>query len=102
LKFSGGVFKLMDAEVDRNLREAYKMVWEEVPLEEFARRVEISNAREEGEEIGIAKGRTEGRAEGRTEGILTVVRNMLADNMPIRDIARFTGLKEHDIAGLGV
>jgi predicted transposase/invertase (TIGR01784 family) len=80
------------------------MVWEEVPLEEFARRVEISNAREEGEEIGMARGFTEGRAEGHTEGraegILTVVRNMLADNMPLRDIARLTGMKERDIAGL--
>jgi predicted transposase YdaD len=74
--------------------------------------VEISNAREEGEEIGMARGftegraegraegRTEGRAEGRTEGILTVVRNMLARNMPLRDIAELTGMKERDIAGL--
>ncbi len=58
----------------------------------------------EGEARGEAKGRAEGRVEGRTEGhneaMAKVVRNMKATNMPVADIATFTGLSLEEIAAL--
>jgi predicted transposase/invertase (TIGR01784 family) len=64
----------------------------------------LVNAKREGHAEGRAEGhtegRTEGRAEGRAEERYAVARSMLAGNMDIGLISRFTGLTADEIAEL--
>ncbi|MDR1741414.1 MAG: hypothetical protein LBR38_06155 [Synergistaceae bacterium] len=80
-------------------------MWKKIPMDEYIKRVELENAREEGEEIGIAKGRAEGVAEGaakgRAEGMLEVARKLLSRNATVDEIAELTGLDKRQILALG-
>ncbi|MDR1741415.1 MAG: hypothetical protein LBR38_06160 [Synergistaceae bacterium] len=116
LNFASGVFRVDDAGIDAGLKEAYK-VWKKIPMDEYIKRVELENAREEGEEIGIAKGvakgraegvaegaakgRAEGVAEGRAEGMLEVARKLLSRNATVDEIAEITGMDKRQILALG-
>ncbi len=64
----------------------------------------LGNARQEGLEEGRAEGRAKGRAEGRAEGekkkAFDTARAMLADNLPIEQIAKYSGLSMEQIKEL--
>ena len=64
----------------------------------------LGNAREEGRAEGRAEGRKEGREEGRAEGRRRQQEEsamaMLASGLPVRDIARFTGLEVAEVERL--
>ena len=49
---------------------------------------------------GMVNAKREGLEEGRTEEKYTVARNMLADNMSVELIAKFTGLSADEISEL--
>ena len=51
-------------------------------------------ARNEGLREGEARGLMEGRKEGRREFSYETAKNMIADNMPINLIMKYTGLTE--------
>jgi predicted transposase/invertase (TIGR01784 family) len=60
----------------------------------------ISYAREKGLEEGRAEGRAEGREEGREEGRIEAARNMLADEISIDLVAKYTGLSIEQVKEL--
>lgn len=70
--------------------------------------IERKEARAEGRIEGLAEGRAEGRseglakgrAEGRIESLRKVVKNMLAEKIPVLQIAKITGLSESEILKL--
>ena len=49
---------------------------------------------------GKAEGRQEGKADGLKERSVEIARDMLADGMDIRKVARFTKLSEEEVAAL--
>jgi flagellar biosynthesis/type III secretory pathway protein FliH len=55
---------------------------------------------EEGRKEGLEEGRKEGLEEGRKEGILSVAKTMKNNNVPIDQIAGFTGLSNEQIEKL--
>ena len=57
-------------------------------------------SREEGRAEGRAEGREVGREEGRAENALKVAKEMLADDMPIDKICKYTGLSVEEIEAL--
>lgn len=66
--------------------------------QEYRAILEIS--KEEARATGLAEGLAEGEAKGKAEGKLETARNMLADNLPIEAISRYTGLTEAEVAAL--
>jgi len=60
----------------------------------------MRDAKREGLKEGLAKGITKGRDEGRNEANLENARRMKADNMPISQISKYTGLSVEIIAQL--
>jgi predicted transposase YdaD len=79
LNFSRGIFRLNEPEISEKLKEAYKM--KTIPLEDYVREIV--------------------REEGREEGKLEVARSMLADELPVEMIRKYTGLEKDDILSLG-
>ncbi|MDR1481167.1 MAG: hypothetical protein LBI74_00905, partial [Synergistaceae bacterium] len=71
---------------DPKVRRAWKMRFR--PIDEVVRDIYMRDAREEGIEEGMEKGKFE------------VARKMLARRMPISDIIDMTGLNERDILSL--
>jgi len=55
---------------------------------------------DEGEKVGLAKGRVEGRAEGEKQKAVEMARMMKADNEPIEKIIRYTGLTKDELENL--
>ena len=60
----------------------------------------ISYAREKGLEEGMEKGMEKGREEGREEGRIEAARNMLADEISIDLVAKYTGLSIEQVKEL--
>ena len=56
----------------------------------------INTSFEEGEQIGIEKGKVEGKIEGKIETAC----NMLKDEMPIELISKYTGMTVEEISNL--
>ena len=71
--------------------------WEEICLER-------QWAREDGRAEGLAEGLAEGRAEGHKEGYkLAQIENakkMLADNVPVETVVRYTELSKEEVLNL--
>ncbi|MDR0356050.1 MAG: hypothetical protein LBJ64_10020 [Deltaproteobacteria bacterium] len=67
---------------EAKVKEAYKM--QTISREKYLAAIDIADAREE----------------GKLETKVKIARALLADNMSINDIARVTGLKEHDVMKL--
>ena len=89
--------------------EAYKTVSNSAEFRELDRMLAkarhdeaqaLSHAKEEGEKIGLAKGKEEGRAEGKREGTLTVAKNLLSINLPLDQIVKATGLTHEEVEAL--
>ena len=59
-----------------------------------------AEGREEGMELGVLKGRKEGRLEGRAEGLRQTARNLKSMGLGIADIQKATGLSEEEIRDL--
>jgi predicted transposase/invertase (TIGR01784 family) len=59
-----------------------------------------TNAEIRGKEEGIAIGKEEGMAIGKEEGKIETALSMLADNLPLETISKYTGLSVEDIASL--
>ena len=55
---------------------------------------------EEEEKAAILKGRKEGKEEGREEKAIEIAKRILKMNMPIDQVAEFTGLGIEEISGL--
>jgi len=74
---------------------------EDEKIQELAHQREIS-LHDEATRMGSARreGLVEGRAEGRREGMIKVAREMLEDNMPIPQIAKYSGLTLKEIENL--
>ena len=66
----------------------------------YAREEGLEQGREEGLEKGLAQGLEKGHEEGRTEQRLETARLMLAGDVPIADIAKFTRLSEDEVLRL--
>ena len=66
----------------------------------FAENKGKSEGRAEGIAEGRAEGIAEGRAEGIAEGILTVAKNLKAQNIPLQTIMESTGLTKEQIDSL--
>ena len=60
----------------------------------------IKFAENKGKSEGRAEGIAEGRAEGIAEGILTVAKNLKAQNIPLQTIMESTGLTKDQIDSL--
>lgn len=60
------------------------------------REYELSVERKEARAEGRAAGLAEGRAEGALSAKLELAKNMLAENIPISQITRITGLSEKE------
>ena len=60
----------------------------------------ISYAREKGLEEGMEKGMEKGREEGREEGRIEAARNMLADEISIDLVVKYTGLSIEQVKEL--
>jgi len=82
LDFSRRIFRLNDPQMDKKLKEAYKM--QTIPLQEYSQQIKLGNAREE----------------GREEGKFEVARSMLADGLPIETVRKYTGLNEKEILAI--
>jgi len=92
--------KLYELSADENVRAEYAM-------RQKARRDHlwlINDARRDGMEAGMERGKAEGRAEGMQAGMekgkFETARNALAEGLPIDIISKITGLSSEQIAKL--
>jgi predicted transposase/invertase (TIGR01784 family) len=72
-------------------------------LREKAKMAEASayrKAQKEGLERGLKEGMQQGMQQGVQQGLTITAKNMLSANLPIEQIAKFTGLTEKEIADL--
>ena len=60
----------------------------------------IERGRSEGEKIGEARGRSEGEASGRAAEKIEMAKAMKADNKPVDEISKYTGLSAEEIEKL--
>jgi hypothetical protein len=90
LEFVGRIFRLSDARISEDLKEAYKL--QTISLEQYVAEIDKEEA--------WMEGRAEGKAEGREEGKFEVARSMLADGFPPETIRKYTGLDESSILSL--
>ena len=76
-----------------------KIMTLDMEIEDMKRRTAIRK-RAKGKAEGKAEGRKEGKAAGLKERSVEIARDMLADGMDIRKVARFTKLSEEEVAAL--
>ena len=81
--------------LDRNTKEIENMFFGEYDYD-----MDIAVQREEAFEDGHASGIAEGEARGEHKKALETARAMLADNMPVEQVARWTKLPAEEIAAL--
>jgi hypothetical protein len=86
LEFVGRIFRLSDPGISEGLKEAFKL--QTISLEQYVAEIDKEEARMEGMEKGMEKGKFE------------VARKMLARKMPVSDIIDITGLNERDLLSL--
>ena len=75
------------------------MLFKEITAEEFAD-IRAKEAYEDGEQAGLAKGRTQGRSEGEAMKQREIAKNMLQESMPKSVIAKITGLSVEEVESL--
>ncbi|MEI8296269.1 MAG: Rpn family recombination-promoting nuclease/putative transposase [Alphaproteobacteria bacterium] len=80
--------------------EAYDYYLDAVRVEQTIRVDSKRSGLEEGEQIGIAKGKAEGREEGEQIGIRKTALNMLRGGMSIDSVSSFTGLSVDELENL--
>ncbi|MDR1622734.1 MAG: hypothetical protein LBS00_10205 [Synergistaceae bacterium] len=86
LEFADRIFRLSDPKISQKVREAYKM--KTVSLEQYVAEIDKAEARMEGMEKGMEKGKFE------------VARNFLKMGLPLDQIAQGTGLSVEEISVL--
>lgn len=57
----------------------------------------LTYEKNKGRDEGLVEGHAEGLIEGRAEGLIEAARNMLNDNMDIKEISKYTGLSKIEI-----
>jgi predicted transposase/invertase (TIGR01784 family) len=62
----------------------------------------LEKGKAEGEKLGLEKGKVEGKAEGIVEGKLEVAKKLLSTGMGVDGVCDITGLSEDVVKGLGV
>ncbi|GHV46593.1 hypothetical protein FACS1894204_08520 [Synergistales bacterium] len=82
LEFADRVFWVKGSGISEELKEAYKM--QTISLEEYSKKISEEAAKMEGKE----------------EGKFEVARSMLADNLPVETIKKYTGLDKNSILSL--
>ena len=83
------------SKIEEEHKMAYVTSWERIA--EKRGRLE---GKKEGKIEGKIEGERKGKKEGKKEGIIETARRMLNDNVPIKSIARYTGLDEKTIRRL--
>ena len=86
---------LIDDFLRKHSREVSGMLFKEITAEEFAD-IRAKEAYEDGEQDGLAKGRSEGEALKQRE----IAKNMLQESMPKSVIAKITGLSVEEVESL--
>jgi predicted transposase/invertase (TIGR01784 family) len=77
---------LEDSRISERVKEEYKM--QTIPLREYREQIKLENAKEEGIEEGLEKGRFE------------VARSMLAEGISAEIVKKCTGLGEKEFINL--
>ncbi|GHV29442.1 hypothetical protein FACS1894167_08750 [Synergistales bacterium] len=85
-KFTSNILQIDEGDIDPKVKEVWKMQFK--TMDEVVRDINIRDAKEEGMERGVEKGKFE------------VARKMLARKMAVSDIIDLTGLDEDDILAL--
>jgi len=67
---------------------------------EYDQNTALEVAREESYDRGRLEGKLEGKLEGRQEGYKNTAKNLLSMGLPIKDIAKATGLSQGEIEKL--
>jgi predicted transposase/invertase (TIGR01784 family) len=86
LEFTGRIFRLSDPRISADLKEAYEL--QTISLEQYVAEIDKEEARMEGMEKGMEKGKFE------------VARTMLAEGFPAEIIRKCTGIDESSILSL--
>jgi predicted transposase/invertase (TIGR01784 family) len=86
LEFTGRIFRLGDPRISEDLKEAYKL--QTISLEQYVAEIDKEEARMEGMEKGMEKGKFE------------VARNFLKMGLPLDQIAQGTGLSIEEISAI--
>jgi hypothetical protein len=89
LDFAERIFRLRDPRVSESVKGAYKM--QTVPLEEYRKQIKLQNARLEGMEECMEKGMEKGIEKGIEKGREELIRSMLADGLPLQQVAKISG-----------
>jgi hypothetical protein len=82
LNFAKKIFQVSAPEISESVKEVFDV--QMIPLEEYAQKVSLENAREEGGE----------------EKALKIARSMLADGKPLHEVAKYTELPVEDLQDL--
>ena len=98
---------MTDRQLERYLARMIPQ-WDYENAMDYAKEKAMAEGREKGLAEGIAKGREEGREEGRKENeakgeakrAVETARLMLADNKPLDEIVKYSGLTEEQVRAL--
>ena len=102
------MFKDLDKVEERlkylNLTKEEKIEFDKFRAEEAKKKTQLEDAKEKGRKEGKEEGRKEGKEEGRKEGekkkAIGIAQTMLKENLPVKQISKFTGLSEYAIKTL--